>query len=72
MQHLRLNNILIAQEHLNTAWEMCQVDPLLCNEMGVNAFYREKWVARIRLLVLANVERDATVMQKRSNTSKLG
>lgn len=39
MQHLHLSNVNLAQEYLKTAWQMCRVDPLLANEMGVTAYW---------------------------------
>ncbi|KAL8711701.1 MAG: hypothetical protein Q9220_003872 [cf. Caloplaca sp. 1 TL-2023] len=38
MQHLQLNNLNLAHEHLTTALELCDSDPLLLNELGV-VFY---------------------------------
>ncbi|ORY74829.1 anaphase control protein cut9 [Protomyces lactucae-debilis] len=35
MQHLHLNNFVLADEYLGTAYKMCQTDPLLLNELGV-------------------------------------
>lgn len=40
MQHLQLNNIVLADEYLNTAYEMCNCDPLLLNELGVVCFHK--------------------------------
>ncbi|KAF2685106.1 anaphase-promoting complex subunit Cut9 [Lentithecium fluviatile CBS 122367] len=40
MQNLQLNNLALAHEYLNTAYELCETDPLLLNEMGV-VFYHE-------------------------------
>lgn len=42
MQYILLSNIKAANEYLDTAFTMCQVDPLLLNERGVAAFYDEK------------------------------
>lgn len=40
MQHLQLANVNLGREYLDTAWGMCQDDPLLANEMGVAAYWR--------------------------------
>ncbi|OCK97180.1 TPR-like protein [Cenococcum geophilum 1.58] len=40
MQNLQLNNMPLAHEYLNTAYELCKTDPLLLNELGV-VFYHE-------------------------------
>jgi anaphase-promoting complex subunit 6 len=40
MQNLQLNNLSLAHEYLNTAYDLCHTDPLLLNEMGV-VFYHE-------------------------------
>ncbi|KAF2865803.1 hypothetical protein BDV95DRAFT_506517 [Massariosphaeria phaeospora] len=40
MQNLQLNNLSLAHEYLNTAYELCENDPLLLNEMGV-VYYHE-------------------------------
>ncbi|KAF2272633.1 TPR-like protein [Westerdykella ornata] len=41
MENLQLNNLSLAHEYLNTAYELCKDDPLLLNEMGV-VFYQEE------------------------------
>lgn len=41
MQHLQLNNVVLADEYLNTAYDMCQTDPLLLNELGVVCFAKQ-------------------------------
>lgn len=38
MQNLQLNNLSLAREYLNTAYALCETDPLLLNEMGVVAY----------------------------------
>jgi anaphase-promoting complex subunit 6 len=38
MQHVQLNNHKLGFEYLQTAWDMCTLDPLLANELGV-AYY---------------------------------
>lgn len=42
MQHLRLNNVILADEYLNTSYNMCQFDPLLLNELGVVCFHKQQ------------------------------
>lgn len=52
MQHLHLNNVILAEEYLNTAYNMCKQDPLLLNELGVVCFHKQhlqdaiKWFNR--------------------------
>ena len=40
MQNLLLNNLPLAEEYLHTAWDICESDPLLLNELGVVAYHR--------------------------------
>lgn len=42
MQHLQLNNVILADEYLNTAYTMCKADPLLLNELGVVCFHKQQ------------------------------
>ncbi|CCG81893.1 Anaphase-promoting complex subunit cut9 [Taphrina deformans PYCC 5710] len=42
MQHLQLNNIILADEYLNTSYNMCKTDPLLLNELGVVCFHKQQ------------------------------
>jgi anaphase-promoting complex subunit 6 len=41
MQNLQLNNLSLAREYLKTAYDLCETDPLLLNELGV-VYYNEK------------------------------
>ena len=41
MQHLLLNNVILADEYLSTAYSMCKTDPLLLNELGVVYFHKQ-------------------------------
>lgn len=43
MQNLALGNLKLAREYLRAAWEICTVDPLLLNELGVVFFQEEEW-----------------------------
>ncbi|KAH7413603.1 hypothetical protein DE146DRAFT_731230 [Phaeosphaeria sp. MPI-PUGE-AT-0046c] len=40
MQNLQLNNLSLAREYLKTAYDLCETDPLLLNELGV-AYYND-------------------------------
>jgi anaphase-promoting complex subunit 6 len=40
MQNLQLGNLRLAREYLKCAWDLCQSDPLLLNELGV-VYYHE-------------------------------
>lgn len=48
MQHLQLNNVVLADEYLNTAYNMCKKDPLLLNELGVVCFHKQTLPQAIR------------------------
>ncbi|KAL6706280.1 anaphase-promoting complex subunit Cut9 [Coniothyrium glycines] len=41
MQNLHLNNLALSKEYLKTAYELCETDPLLLNEMAVVYFHEE-------------------------------
>jgi anaphase-promoting complex subunit 6 len=41
MQNLQLNNLSLSREYLRTAYDLCETDPLLLNELGV-VYYNEK------------------------------
>lgn len=47
MQHLQLNNFAVSKEHLDAAWGMCKVDPLLANEMGVASYWSDECVLSV-------------------------
>ncbi|ODQ66715.1 TPR-like protein [Nadsonia fulvescens var. elongata DSM 6958] len=40
MQHLQLNNVILAEEYLNLSCQICKTDPLLLNEMGVVYYHK--------------------------------
>jgi anaphase-promoting complex subunit 6 len=44
MQNLQLNNMTLAHEYLDTAYQLCPTDPLLLNEMGA-VYYHEGHLA---------------------------
>lgn len=47
MQHLHLNNFVLADEYLGTAYKMCRSDPLLLNELGVVCFHKQQLLPAI-------------------------
>ncbi|KAF9691418.1 hypothetical protein EKO04_010623 [Ascochyta lentis] len=49
MQNLQLGNLTLAREYLNTAYGLCETDPLLLNEMGVVAYHSTDLVVAISL-----------------------
>jgi anaphase-promoting complex subunit 6 len=49
MQNLQLNNLSLAREYLKTAYDLCENDPLLLNEMGVTYFNENQLVEAIQL-----------------------
>jgi anaphase-promoting complex subunit 6 len=49
MQNLQLNNLALAHEYLNTAYELCSTDPLLLNEMGVAYYHEDQMIEAISL-----------------------
>lgn len=44
MQNLQLNNMALAKQYLDSAYQLCSVDPLLLNEMGA-VYYHEDHLA---------------------------
>lgn len=48
MQNLQLNNLSLAREYLKTAYDLCENDPLLLNEMGVVYFHEEQLLDAIQ------------------------
>lgn len=42
MQHHAMNNMTVAEEFLNTAYELCDTDPLLLNEMGIVYYHQNR------------------------------
>ena len=61
MQNLALGNLRLAREYLRAAWDICTVDPLLLNELGVVFYQEEEWDQAIRcfgqaLEIAANIE----------------
>ena len=40
MQNLQLGNLRLAREYLKSAWDVCDADPLLLNELGV-VYYQD-------------------------------
>ncbi|KAF2793651.1 anaphase-promoting complex subunit Cut9 [Melanomma pulvis-pyrius CBS 109.77] len=49
MQNLQLNNLSLAHEYLNTAFDLCQTDPLLLNEMGVVYYHEDALIDAISM-----------------------
>jgi anaphase-promoting complex subunit 6 len=49
MQNLQLNNLSLAREYLNTAFSLCDTDPLLLNEMGIVAYHSTDLAVAINL-----------------------
>ncbi|KAF2672557.1 cell division cycle protein-like protein [Microthyrium microscopicum] len=41
MQNIQLGNLRLAREYLNSAYQLCQTDPLLLNEVGVVHYHEE-------------------------------
>lgn len=48
MQNLQLNNLSLAREYLRTAYDLCETDPLLLNELGVVYFNEEHMLEAIQ------------------------
>lgn len=42
MQHHAMNNMTVAEEFLNTAYNLCKTDPLLLNEMGIVYYHQNR------------------------------
>lgn len=49
MQNLQLNNLSLAHEYLDTAYSLCQTDPLLLNEMGAVFYHEDRLMDAISL-----------------------
>lgn len=64
MQHLHLNNLVLANEYFNTAYGLCKTDPLLLNELGVVAFHK------LQLPEAINLFRSALTLAKEINSEE--
>ncbi|KAF2841296.1 cell division cycle protein-like protein [Patellaria atrata CBS 101060] len=53
MQNLQLNNMPLAHEYLNTAYDLCSTDPLLLNELGVVFYHEDHRSEAIKIFKLA-------------------
>lgn len=53
MQELALDNLAIAREYLTTAYQLCDRDPLLINEIGVCCYKETDYDSAIRHFALA-------------------
>ena len=53
MEHLKTNNIPLAEHFLNNARSMGKSDPLCCNELGVWAYRMKDWLETVNWFVLA-------------------
>jgi anaphase-promoting complex subunit 6 len=53
MQELVLGNITIAREFLTAAYNVCDRDPLLINEIGVATFHEENYESAVRHFIYA-------------------
>ncbi|KAF8573479.1 TPR-like protein [Ramaria rubella] len=53
MEHLCLNNLSYAGEALGAAYQMCDSDPLLINELGVMAYHRREYTRACELFTTA-------------------
>jgi anaphase-promoting complex subunit 6 len=49
MQNLQLGNLRLAREYLKCAWDLCQTDPLLLNELGVVYYHEENLLEAVRV-----------------------
>lgn len=49
MQNLHLGNLALAREYLNSAYALCDSDPLLLNEMGIAAYHSADHPVAIKL-----------------------
>lgn len=67
MQHLQLNNFAVSREHLDAAWAMCTVDPLLANEVGVACYWSDEYVVSCSESMKLNIWADSKM---RSSISK--
>lgn len=49
MQNLQLNNMALAHEYLETAYQLCSTDPLLLNEMGAVYYHEDQLPSAISM-----------------------
>lgn len=49
MQNLQLNNMALAHEYLDTAYQLCSTDPLLLNEMGAVYYHEDQLPSAISM-----------------------
>ncbi|KAI9779806.1 MAG: anaphase promoting complex subunit cdc16, partial [Candelina submexicana] len=53
MQNLQLNNMTLADEYLKTAYNLCNTDPLLLNELGVVFYHQDHLPQSIEIFTRA-------------------
>ncbi|KAK3696338.1 anaphase-promoting complex subunit Cut9 [Vermiconidia calcicola] len=53
IQEIALGNLTIAREYLTTAYNLCDRDPLLINEIGVVAYMEDDYMSAVRHFLLA-------------------
>jgi anaphase-promoting complex subunit 6 len=70
MQETVLGHLTIAREYLTTAYNLCDRDPLLINEIGVVAYMEEDYAVAVRhfLLALRIAEDNETPPQHTTHT----
>ncbi|KAF2826909.1 TPR-like protein [Ophiobolus disseminans] len=76
MQNLQLNNLALAREYLKTAYDLCETDPLLLNEMGVvhyNENHLSEAIAYFRRALSLSIQNEAepdTLISTRINLAQ--
>ena len=72
MQEIALGNLSVAREYLSSAYEICERDPLLLNEIGVIAYMEEDFDSACRRFRLAlEIAKDNDAPAHQSITTRL-
>ncbi|KAF8339828.1 uncharacterized protein EI90DRAFT_3037909 [Cantharellus anzutake] len=66
MEHLRMMNLPLAQEYLEGAYDLCDSDPLLLNEMGVLASHQNQTQRAVEMFEKALELADASQTSKQA------
>ena len=72
MQEIALGNLTIAREYLTTAYQLCDRDPLLINEIGVVAYMEDDYESACRHFMLAlNYAEDCQAPAQQYSSTRL-
>jgi len=72
MQGIALGNLTIAREYLTAAWNLCETDPLLINEIGVVCYMEDSYDSAIQHFELAlRIAEDNGAPASQSSSTRL-